>query len=264
MAWLRNSSTSSTSSSPSDRWVISRTEAAPATANTPRISASGAGGSRWAVGCPARAAAAPSAARGRRRAADAHLPDGARPARLRGCQARRERTDPVPDAPEPQDLLELRVGRVGACEPHVVARPVWRPRSSGGRRPETARGGRGRLIVNAPRGARDRNGPARRQAHIDLRDAPAAASSSARMGRGWQYCVAAEKLMESAIEPTVEMRPPRLRMTMKIVVGLGVFWVVLQLLGVDVRGSTTFGTRSGRSGSTTRATSSPPPRSVWP
>ena len=45
--------------------------------------------------------------------------------------------------------------------------------------------------------------------------------------------------MDSAIEPTVEIRPPRRRRIMKIVVwlvGLGLFWLVLQLLGVDVRG----------------------------
>ena len=45
--------------------------------------------------------------------------------------------------------------------------------------------------------------------------------------------------MDSAIEPNVEVRPPRLRRAMKIVlwlVGLGLFWLVLQLLGVDVRG----------------------------
>jgi uncharacterized membrane protein YbhN (UPF0104 family) len=45
--------------------------------------------------------------------------------------------------------------------------------------------------------------------------------------------------MDSAVEPTVEIRPSRRRRIMKIVlwlVGLGLFWLVLQLLGVDVRG----------------------------
>jgi uncharacterized membrane protein YbhN (UPF0104 family) len=44
--------------------------------------------------------------------------------------------------------------------------------------------------------------------------------------------------MDSAVEPTVEIRPPRRRRIMKIVawlVGLGLFWLVLQLLGVNVR-----------------------------
>ena len=45
--------------------------------------------------------------------------------------------------------------------------------------------------------------------------------------------------MDSAIEPTVEVRPPRRKRIGKMVawlVGLAVFWLVLQLVGVDVRG----------------------------
>ena len=54
--------------------------------------------------------------------------------------------------------------------------------------------------------------------------------------------------MDSAIEPTVEVRPPRRKRIGKMVawlVGLAVFWLVLQLLGVDVAaGWTASGTRS--------------------
>jgi uncharacterized membrane protein YbhN (UPF0104 family) len=46
-------------------------------------------------------------------------------------------------------------------------------------------------------------------------------------------------MSEVAAEPTLEIRPPRRRRIMKIVlwvVGLGLFWLVLELIGVDVRG----------------------------
>src|SRR5262245_51733084 len=45
--------------------------------------------------------------------------------------------------------------------------------------------------------------------------------------------------MTVAAEPTVEIRPSRRRRILKIVlwvVGLALFWFVLQLLGVDVKG----------------------------
>ncbi len=45
--------------------------------------------------------------------------------------------------------------------------------------------------------------------------------------------------MVVAAEPMVELRPPRRRRIRKIVlwlVGLALFWLILQLLGVDVRG----------------------------
>ena len=44
--------------------------------------------------------------------------------------------------------------------------------------------------------------------------------------------------MDSAIEPMVEVRPPRRKRIGKMIawlVGLALFWLVLQLLGVDVR-----------------------------
>src|SRR5262245_14935580 len=44
--------------------------------------------------------------------------------------------------------------------------------------------------------------------------------------------------MDSAIEPTVEVRPPRRKRITKMILwlaGLALFWLVLQLLGVDVR-----------------------------
>jgi uncharacterized membrane protein YbhN (UPF0104 family) len=46
-------------------------------------------------------------------------------------------------------------------------------------------------------------------------------------------------MVDTAIEPTVEIRPPRRRRILKIVawlVGLALFWLVLDLLGVDVGG----------------------------
>jgi uncharacterized membrane protein YbhN (UPF0104 family) len=45
--------------------------------------------------------------------------------------------------------------------------------------------------------------------------------------------------MDTAIEPTVEIRPPRRKRIGKMIawlVGLALFWLVLELLGVDVRG----------------------------
>src|SRR6185312_8165150 len=56
----RSSSTSSATSSPSGRWVISRTDVSPAAAKTSLISASAAGGSRWAVGSSSTSSCGPA------------------------------------------------------------------------------------------------------------------------------------------------------------------------------------------------------------